>query len=70
MTPIFYGRSRELIKSGILDNDFLRHLEPQRVNELVDCMYLEEYEENAVVIREGTPGSTLYVMEGMSGVDI
>lgn len=27
-------------------------------------MYPEEYEENAVVIREGNPGSTLYVMEG------
>lgn len=27
-------------------------------------MYLEEYTEGAVIIREGTPGSTLYVMEG------
>ncbi|CAG7720177.1 unnamed protein product [Allacma fusca] len=56
-------RSKELIKSAILDNDFLRHLDPSRVNELVDCMYAEEYVENAIIIREGSPGSTLYVME-------
>lgn len=60
-----FSRSRELIKSAILDNDFLRHLESQRVNEIVECMYLEEYVEGAVIIREGTPGSTLYVMEGI-----
>jgi len=60
-----FCRSRELIKSGILDNDFLRHLESQRVNELVECMYLEEYVEGSCIIREGTPGSTLYVMEGI-----
>ncbi len=61
-----WNRSKELIKSAVLDNEFLRHLDPSRVTEIVDCMYPEEYDENAVVIREGTPGSTLYVMEGQS----
>lgn len=63
---ILIHRVRELIKSAILDNDFLRHLDPSRVNEIVDCMYMEEYVENAIIIREGSPGSTLYVMEGKS----
>lgn len=62
-------RSRELIKAGILDNDFLRHLDTSRISEIVDSMYLEEYIENALIIREGSPGSTLYVMEGMSNVN-
>lgn len=31
---IAFNRSKELIKSGILDNDFLRHLDPQRVKEV------------------------------------
>lgn len=56
-------RSRELIKSAILDNDFLRHLEIQRINDIVECMQSGEYKQGVVIIREGQPGNTLYVME-------
>jgi len=41
MPMLFIFRSKELIKSAILDNDFLRHLDTARVNEIVDCMYEE-----------------------------
>lgn len=56
-------RTRELIRSAILDNDFLRHLELQRINDIVECMQSEEYKQGVVIIREGQPGNTLYVME-------
>ncbi|VEN61972.1 unnamed protein product [Callosobruchus maculatus] len=56
-------RSRELIKSAILDNDFMKNLEVTQIKEIVDCMYPEEYKTGSIIIREGDVGSTVYVLE-------
>ncbi|VEN61976.1 unnamed protein product [Callosobruchus maculatus] len=55
--------SRELIKSAILDNDFMKNLEVTQIKEIVDCMYPEEYKTGSIIIREGDVGSTVYVLE-------
>ncbi|KAL1497630.1 hypothetical protein ABEB36_008558 [Hypothenemus hampei] len=55
--------SRELIKAAILDNDFMKNLEPTQIREIVDCMYPEEYKAGSLIIREGDVGSTVYVLE-------
>ncbi|XP_064595651.1 LOW QUALITY PROTEIN: cGMP-dependent protein kinase 1-like [Liolophura sinensis] len=55
--------SRELIKTAILDNDFMKNLEPSQIREIVDCMYPVEYCKDAVIIKEGDVGSLVYVME-------
>lgn len=61
---MFIYRSRELIKSAILDNDFMKNLEMTQIRELVDCMYPVTYGAGSVIIKEGDVGSIVYVMEG------
>ncbi|XP_055838155.1 cGMP-dependent protein kinase, isozyme 2 forms cD4/T1/T3A/T3B isoform X1 [Episyrphus balteatus] len=56
-------RSRELIKSAILDNDFMKNLEITQIREIVDCMYPVKYAAKSLIIKEGDVGSIVYVME-------
>ena len=58
--------SRELIRSAILDNDFMKNLEMAQIHEIVDCMYPVEYAAGSLIIEEGAVGSIVYVMEGLS----
>ena len=53
-----------MIKEAILDNDFLKNLEPSQIREVVDCMYETKYKKDQVIIQEGDTGSHLYVLEG------
>lgn len=63
---LVHFRSRELIKSAILDNDFMKNLEMTQIREIVDCMYPVEYAAGSLIIKEGDVGSIVYVMEGQS----
>ncbi|XP_026133739.1 cGMP-dependent protein kinase 1-like isoform X2 [Carassius auratus] len=56
-------RSKELIKSAILDNDFMKNLEMSQIQEIVDCMHPVDYDKNSCIIKEGDVGSLVYVME-------
>ncbi|KAH8233869.1 hypothetical protein KR032_000816 [Drosophila birchii] len=56
-------RSRELIKSAILDNDFMKNLDLMQIREIVDCMYPVKYPAKNLIIKEGDVGSIVYVME-------
>ncbi|BFF96223.1 cGMP-dependent protein kinase isozyme 2 forms cD4/T1/T3A/T3B [Drosophila madeirensis] len=56
-------RSRELIKSAILDNDFMKNLDLSQIREIVDCMYPVKYPAKNLIIKEGDVGSIVYVME-------
>lgn len=60
------NRSRELIKSAILDNDFMKNLDINQIREIVDCMYPVQYAAKSLIIKEGDVGSIVYVMEGES----
>lgn len=60
-----WHRSRELIKSAILDNDFMKNLDMNQIREIVDCMYPVQYAAKSLIIKEGDVGSIVYVMEGM-----
>lgn len=62
---VSFSSSRELIKSAILDNDFMKNLEMTQIREIVDCMYPVEYAAGSLIIKEGDVGSIVYVMEGM-----
>ncbi|XP_055295808.1 cGMP-dependent protein kinase, isozyme 2 forms cD4/T1/T3A/T3B isoform X3 [Sitodiplosis mosellana] len=55
--------SRELIKSAILDNDFMKNLDMNQIREIVDCMYPVQYAAKSLIIKEGDVGSIVYVME-------
>lgn len=64
MTCPLSGRSKEMIKEAILDNDFMKNLELSQIHEVVDCMYPVDYGKDACIIEEGAVGSLVYVMEG------
>ncbi|KAK3720306.1 hypothetical protein QZH41_020387 [Actinostola sp. cb2023] len=56
-------RSKELIKEAILDNDFLKNLESSQIKEVVECVYEKQFKRDEYIIKEGDPGSHLYVLE-------
>ncbi|XP_031552697.1 cGMP-dependent protein kinase 1-like isoform X1 [Actinia tenebrosa] len=56
-------RSKDLIKEAILDNDFLKNLEGSQIREVVECMYEKQFKRDEYIIKEGDPGSHLYVLE-------
>lgn len=67
LTCLFvWDRSRELIKSAILDNDFMKNLELGQIREIVDCMYPVDVPRGHVVCQEGDVGSVVYVTSGQS----
>uniref|UniRef100_A0A3B4YZE2 cGMP-dependent protein kinase n=1 Tax=Stegastes partitus TaxID=144197 RepID=A0A3B4YZE2_9TELE len=60
------SHTRKLINNAIMNNDFLKKLEPQHMREMVDCMYEKVYTEGQLVIQEGEAGNYLYVLaEGL-----
>lgn len=60
----FHPSTKKLINDAIMNNDFLKKLEPQHMREMVDCMYEKVYTEGQLVIQEGEPGNYLYVLAG------
>jgi len=57
------SRSCDMIRSAIMDNDFMKNLETSQIKEIVDCMYPMEYAKGSLIIKEGDIGSIVYVME-------
>jgi len=53
----------KLIRSAIMDNDFMKNLEMSQINEIVGVMVPMEYAKNSQIIREGEAGTLVYVME-------
>ena len=60
----FHLSTKKLINKAIINNDFLKNLDPQHMREMVDCMYEKVYTEGQLVIQEGEPGNYLYVLAG------
>lgn len=60
----FHPSTTKLINDSIMNNDFLKKLDPQHMKEMVDCMYEKVYTEGQLVIQEGEPGNDLYVLAG------
>uniref|UniRef100_A0A8D3B132 cGMP-dependent protein kinase n=1 Tax=Scophthalmus maximus TaxID=52904 RepID=A0A8D3B132_SCOMX len=64
----FHASTKKLISDAMINNDFLKKLEPQHMREMVDCMYEKVYTEGQLVIQEGEPGNYLYVLAGQLDV--
>ena len=58
--------TKDLIRKAIQSDDFLKHLTPATVIQIVDCMSAEYINKDSNIIQEGDVGSKLYVIEGMS----
>ena len=57
-------RSRDTIIKAIQKNDFLKHLEADRIEEIISCMNPLEVAKDTWIINEGEVGSVAYVLEG------
>ena len=66
LCPAACFSAKDLIRQAIQSGDFLKHLSPGTVNEIVDCMNAEYVDKDSIIIQEGDVGSKLYVMEGVS----
>lgn len=51
-----YFRSKQLIKGALLENDFLKNLEPGQMRDIIDCMYSRVCVKGSYLIREGDTG--------------
>ncbi|XP_072292973.1 cGMP-dependent protein kinase 2 [Eucyclogobius newberryi] len=59
-----------MISEALLQNDFLKELELNVLQEISDCMYETQYSAGERVIQEGVPGGFLYVLtEGVLAVE-
>uniref|UniRef100_A0A8C9TUU0 cGMP-dependent protein kinase n=1 Tax=Scleropages formosus TaxID=113540 RepID=A0A8C9TUU0_SCLFO len=54
--------TKRLINNAIMNNDFLKKLDPQHIRDMVECMYERSYAQGHLVITEGEPGNYLYVL--------
>jgi cGMP-dependent protein kinase len=55
--------SRDFIQRAIQADDFLKHLSPGNIFQIVDCMQLVDYKKETLIIKEGDVGSKLFVLE-------
>lgn len=55
-------RTKALLQKAFLANDFLKNLNNDQLDEMVDCMYPLKYQPSATVIAEGDVGSVLYIL--------
>uniref|UniRef100_T1J2D2 cGMP-dependent protein kinase n=1 Tax=Strigamia maritima TaxID=126957 RepID=T1J2D2_STRMM len=51
---------RELIRTAIMENDFMKNLEMGQIREIVDCMFPVEHAQGSLIIKEGDVGSIVY----------
>jgi cGMP-dependent protein kinase 1 len=48
-----------------MDHDFMRNLDVDQLNSIIDCMYPIYYEKDSLIIEEGDIGQLLYLIEGI-----
>jgi hypothetical protein len=49
-------RTRQLLRTAIGDNDFLKNLDVDQIRDIVDFMYSATYSSGSYIIKEGEPG--------------
>ncbi|KAL3316300.1 hypothetical protein Ciccas_005056 [Cichlidogyrus casuarinus] len=54
-------QSKALIRSALMQNDFLKHLDDSQIGEMAKCMYEKRVRQGCFIIREGEVGDALYV---------
>lgn len=53
--------AKALIREAIMKNDFLKNFDSSQIEELVDCMKTTKFAKGQFIVREGWPGTELYV---------
>ena len=61
---ILKKRLKEFLKNAIYENDFMKNLQLEQIQKIVECMYPVEFSKESLIIREGDIGNVVYAMEG------
>ncbi|KAG9480562.1 hypothetical protein GDO78_012177 [Eleutherodactylus coqui] len=60
---------KKLITDALCKNQFLKHLDPHQIWDIVECMYERRYAQAEYIIKQGEPGSHIFVLaEGKTEV--
>ncbi len=54
------------MKNAIFENDFMKNLELDQIESIVECMYPVEFNADSLIIKEGDVGNVVYIIEGIS----
>jgi len=56
-------KTRKTLHAAIMDNDFMKNLEPGQIKEIIDVMHSIKLSKSSVIIKEGDDGNMVYVNE-------
>ncbi|XP_053559205.1 cGMP-dependent protein kinase 2 [Bombina bombina] len=60
---------KKLITDALFKNQFLKRLDPHQIRDMVECMYERTYSQGDYIIKQGEPGSHIFVLaEGKAEV--
>ena len=59
------SRTKEFLTNAIFDNDFMKNLESDQIENIVECMYPVEFAKNSLIIKEGDIGNMVYITQGL-----
>ncbi|KAM4809037.1 cGMP-dependent protein kinase 2 [Rhinophrynus dorsalis] len=60
---------KKLITDALYKNQFLKRLDPHQIRDMVECMYERTYSQGNYIIKQGEPGSHIFVLaEGKTEV--
>lgn len=48
-----------------MDHDFMKNLDIDQLNSIIDCMYPIHHDKDSLIIEEGDIGQLLYLIEGI-----
>ncbi|CAH2301752.1 cGMP-dependent kinase 2 isoform X1 [Pelobates cultripes] len=55
---------KKLITNALNKNQFLKRLDPHQIRDMVECMYERTYSQGDYIIKQGEPGSRIFVLAG------
>ena len=58
-------RLADLIRTAILNNEFMQHLDSAQVDAIVECMVEVKCYKDDLIIKEGDEGVRVYVLSGV-----
>lgn len=62
----FFLRTIEFLTNSIFENDFMKNLESDQIDSIVNCMYPVEFPKESIIIKEGDVGNSVYIIEGIN----
>ncbi|XP_068089751.1 cGMP-dependent protein kinase 2 isoform X2 [Hyperolius riggenbachi] len=59
---------KKLIMEALNKNQFLKRLDPHQIRDMIECMYERRYGQGEFIIKQGEPGSHIFVLAAITNV--